>query len=275
MTLNELKTEVCALGFESSVDSDPVFICAANRALAMICTELPTLKTLRAPACPYAPIYYLAQLHHAAGERIELTLSGKAYSFFVTGRGSFTEISDNGRTKTDFDTPFSEYRGIINGSVRLVLEGDGNYELLDLSVYDKLIGDGIDGIPTGRENRILPDELVDDFSEFAEKPRDGSGRLIAGARFDGREVILPTGYRGIVVLRYRSRPKKITRDTSVIDVNHTTAYLLPILTAYFVWIDEEPRLAESYLELYRRLVAVAKQSARVDSAEYTDALRWS
>ena len=199
MTLNELKAEVCALGFESGVDSDAVFICAANRALAMICTELPTLKTLRAPACPYAPSYYLAQLHHAAGECTELTLHGKAYSFSVTGKGRFTEISDNGRTVNDFDTPLSEYRGLINGSVRIILEGEGNYEILELSVYDKMIGDGIDGIPQGRENRILPDELVDDFSEFAGKPRDGSGRIIAGARFDGREVILPTGYRGIAV----------------------------------------------------------------------------
>lgn len=275
MTLNELKKEVAALGFDSGADTDALLISAANRALAMICAELPILKTLRASAYLYAPSYYLAHLHHASGERIDLTLSGKGYSFYLSGKGKFTEISSSGKITHEFDTPLSEQRGLIDGSVRLVLEGEGDFELLELSVYDKLVGDGLEGIPKGRENRIIPDELVDDFAAFAEGPRDSRGKLIAGARIDSREIILPAGYRGIVTVRYESRPKRVTADTSVIDLSADAAYLLPILTAYFVWLDDEPTLAESYLDLYGKLVAIAKRRVASGSCEYTDLSRWS
>ena len=274
MTLFELKKEVAALGFEPGADTDAILISAANRALAMISSELPVLKTLRAPACAHAPRYYLEMLHHEAGERIELSLSGKGYTFYLSGKGKFTEISDSGRIVREFDTPLSEYRGLINGSVRLVFEGDGDYDLLELSVYDVLIGEGLEGIPKNSENRIIPDRLTDDFAAFAEGPRDSRGRLIEGARFDGREIVLPTGSRGIVTVRYESKPKRITADTTVIDLNADAIYLLPILTAYFVWLDDEPRLAESYLDLYHKLVAIAKRRSAPCSAEYTDVTRW-
>ena len=114
MTLNELRTEVAALGFEPGADTDPILISAANRALAMICSEIPRIKTLRAPACPYTPGYFLAHLHHSAGEKIDITLSGRAYAFSVSGRGRFTEISDNGRLVREFDTSLSNFRGFIN-----------------------------------------------------------------------------------------------------------------------------------------------------------------
>lgn len=274
MTLFELKKEVEALGFEPGADTDAIFISAVNRALAMISAELPVLKTLCAPACPYAPTYYLAALHHGAGERIELTLSGKAYVFYLSGKGKYTEISDSGRITYDFDASLTECRGLINESVRLVFDGDGNFDILDLSVYDKLIGEGLDGIPRVRDNRIIPDELVDDFAAFADLPRDSHGRLINGARFDGREIVLPAKYRGITIVRYKCRPKRITADTTVIDLNADELYLLPILTAYFVWLDDEPRLAESYLDLYRKLMETAKRRSASCSAEYVDTTRW-
>jgi hypothetical protein len=274
MTLNELKKEVAALGFEPGADTDAIFISAANRALAMISAELPVLKTLRAPACPYAPTYYLAALYHSAGERIELALSGKAYTFYLSGKGKFTEISDSGRITYDFDASLTERRGLINGSVRLVFEGDGNFDVLELSVYDRLVGKGLDGIPKVQDNRINPDDLVDDFAAFADLPRDSRGRLIKGARFDGREIVLPAEYHGITTVRYESKPKRITSDTAVIDLNAYALYLLPVLTAYFVWLDDEPRLAESYLDLYRKLMETAKRRSASCSAEYIDIARW-
>ena len=275
MTLFELKKEVEALGFEPGANTDTIFISAANRALAMISAELPTLKTLRAPACQYAPSYYLAQLHHGAGEKIELTLSGKAYSCYISGKGKITEITGGTKITYSFDTPLTERRAMLSGVGRLVLEGDGNFDLIDLSVYDKLVGDDVNGIPVGHNNRIIPGELVDDFAAFADVPRDNYGRIISGARIDGGEIVLPIGYRGIVTVRYESKPQKITADTTVIDLNADALYLLPVLTAYFVWLADEPRLAESYLDLYHKLMAIAKRRAGSCPAEYTDVTRWS
>ena len=194
--------------------------------------------------------------------------------FYLTGKGKFTEITSHGKISYDFDAPLTERRGIIDGSGTLVLEGDGNYDLLELSVYDKLIGAGINDIPSGVGNRIIPDKLVNDFAAFADLPRDSRGRLIKGARFDGREIVLPAEYHGITTVRYESRPKRITADTAVIDLNADELYLLPILTAYFVWLDDEPRLAESYLDLYRKLMETAKRRSASCSAEYIDIARW-
>lgn len=274
MTLNELKTEVAALGFETGAIDDSVFIGAANRALAMIYTDLPRLKTLYAPACPIEPTYRLASIHHSAGERIELPLSGRAYSFFVSGSGEFTKVTPLTRTTSEFDTPLSEYRGIIDGDVTLIFEGNGDYEVLNLSTYDRLVGDGAEGIPRDGRVRIDPDGLTDDFAAFAEAPRDADGEIILGAEIDGRELILPAGYRGVVSIRYERRPKRISAAVADIDISPERAHLLPLLTAYFVWIDDEPELAERYRRLYGELAA-AERRRGARTAEYVDALRWA
>ena len=76
-------------------------------------------------------------------------------------------------------------------------------------------------------------------------------------------------------MSYECRPKTITGSTTSIDVSPSAEHLLPILTAYFVWLDDEAELAESYLRLYRSLLATVKRKSRTDSAEYVDSLRWA
>lgn len=274
MTLNELKSEVAALGFDTETADDTLFIGAANRALAMIYADLPRLKTLHAPACPIPPTYYVAAIHHATGERLEFNLSGKVYAFYVSGCGQFTKVTALSSTTCKFDTPLSEYRGIIDGDLTLIFDGYGDYEVLGLSTYDRIVGESASSIPADGRVRINPDQLTDDFAAFAEGPRDASGELIAGARIDGREVVLPAGYHGVVSIRYERRPKKIFRGAADIDVSPELAHLLPLLTAYFVWLDDEPDMAESYLKLYRNLMTAEKRRG-VQSAEYVDALRWA
>ena len=275
MTLNELRTEVSALGFEPGADTDPLLISAANRALTMICAEIPTVKTLRAPACPCVPSYYLCHLHHSAGERTELTLVGRAYSFSVSGRGRFTEISKAGRLVREFDTKISDFRGFIDESVSIVFDGEYDFDVLELSAFDSVIGDALSDIPISVENRICPDEIVDDFFAFTELPRDSEGNIIRGARLDGREVLLPKDFCGAASIRYEARPRMISRNCTAIDVSPSAVHLLPILTAYFVWLDDEPKLAESYLALYREMLASVKKKSCRPSCEYLDATGWA
>lgn len=274
MTLNELRTEVAALGFEPAADTDPILISAANRALATLSSDIPMIKTLRAPSYPYTPSYYFACMHHSAGERTELSLSGRAYAFCVSGKGCFTEISDSGRITQEFDTHLSDYRGFIKGNVRLIFEGD-DYDILELSVFERIISNDLADIPLFPENRIKPDEIVDDFAAFCELPRDSRGHLLADARIDGRELVLPLEHRGIVTVRYKKIPKRISHDTVEIDVDANVEHLLAVLTAYFVWLDDEPSLAESYLELYKKLLPVVKQRTSGGCADYTEALGWA
>ena len=275
MTLNELKTEVRALGLEPGAHTDPFFISAANRALAMICTEMPILKTLHAKAAPYSPSYYLAELHHASGETANLVLAGRAYSFWTAGKGRFTLISGAKRTTQEFDTAISNFRGFIDGKTEIVFDGEGDYDILSLSVFDRIESDAIEDIPTHFDNRIKPDELADDFFAFLELPRDVKGEIINGSRLEGRCAILPPDYRGLVTLTYESLPDVITKNSAKIEISPSAVHLLPILTAYFLWLDDEPALAESYLELYRDLLKTAKRKTARSTAEYGDALGWS
>ena len=183
-------------------------------------------------------------------------------------------------TRTDeiiksFDTPISNFRGFVESGTELVFHGYSEFDILRLTVYDRILSDDVNDIPAIYENRIKPDELVDDFSAFAELPRDADGNFIDGARIEGREIALPAGCREAVTLKYESRPERITMSTGKISISPAAEHLLPILTAYFVWLDDEPTLAENYFKLYRDLVRSLKRKSGIISTEYKDTLGWA
>ena len=90
MTLNDLKDEIAALGFDDSVRLDKTLQIAANRALVTLFTERPIAKTVRIILPCQAPLSYTEKIVHRGGEEVELTLRGRAYAFRVSGKGHFT-----------------------------------------------------------------------------------------------------------------------------------------------------------------------------------------
>ena len=84
MTLNELKAEVGALGFEPGANTDPILISAANRALTMISAEIPLYRSLLVPPLPYTPTYYCEIFHHVGGSMDYFPIPGRAYSCWVS-----------------------------------------------------------------------------------------------------------------------------------------------------------------------------------------------
>lgn len=275
MTLNELRAEVGALGFEPGANTDPILISAANRALSMISAELPVYKTLLSPPLPYSPSYFFETHHHVSESMDYFPLPGRAYSFWVSGKGKFSEITMHSEVIKTFDTPISNFRGFVESGTRIVFHGYSDFDVFWFTVYDKVLSDDINDIPTIYENRIKPDELVGDFAAFVELPRDANGNFIEGARIEGREVILPLSYRNVAMLKYESLPERITRSTGEISISPAAEHLLPILTAYFVWLDDEPTLAENYFKLYRDLVKMMKRKSGSFSCEYKDTLGWA
>ena len=84
-------------------------------------------------------------------------------------------------------------------------------------------------------------------------PTDMSGNLIIGAYSDGLYVTLPDSFSGEAVISYRSVPKTLTLDDgdTAVDIPAYTDHLLPLLTAFFVHLDDDPEKAEIYMSIYR------------------------
>ncbi len=270
MTLNELKTEVSALGFEPEADTDPILITAANRALFMIYSDLPVISSAKIPVTPRKASRYIAKIEHRGGES-RLTLGGVAYSFSVTGRGSYTVRDGCGEIKRDFNTPLSSFEGRISGAGEIVFLGDESFTVFDFKEYDVL---GSSPASDGGY-RVAADDFACDVLSLFEKPRDSEGKVIDGARIDGREITFPRGFSGLATLRYRRYPRKIRNDSSLIDIEEGIAYLLPLLTAYFVWLDDDATRADGYLSLYKRAVGKLAGNRCYADSLYRDVTGWA
>ena len=270
MTLNELKTEVSALGFEPEADTDPILITAANRALFMIYSELPVISTAKIPVSPREASRHIAKFEHRGGTS-RLALGGVAYSFSVSGRGSYTVRDGNGELRRAFDTPLSSFEGRIAGTGEIVFEGEESFTVFDFKEYSVLSSaSASDG-----GYRILSDDFACDILALFEKPRDSEGNVIGGARIDGREIVFPRGFSGLATLRYQRYPRRICNDSALIDIEDGVAYLLPLLTAYFVWLDDDATRAEEYLSLYKRAVGRLACNRSYADSSYRDVTGWA
>ena len=109
-------------------------------------------------------------------------------------------------------------------------------------------------------------------------PKDTSGRIINGAYTDGYNVTFPEDFIGDAVISYKPAPKKLSLDSGEdeIDMPMYTYHLLPLLTAFFVFLDDDTEKADYYMGLYRsesnKLRALFSTS---QDNTYTDVLGWT
>ena len=84
-------------------------------------------------------------------------------------------------------------------------------------------------------------------------PKDTRGVIISGAYCDGLHVTLPDSFVGEAVITYRVMPHDVTVDDGEgeVDIPTYLEHLLPLLTAFFVLLDDEPDKAEYYAQIYR------------------------
>ena len=268
-------SEVAALGFESEIDADLAFTSAATRAIRHIFTDRAVTKSLRLYPRASAPAFYIERLTHNAGRDVSLLLEGTAYSFKLSGCGSFTV----GGEEHAFRTDGAAFRGFCSKGDNITFSGDFLYTVYDLSVFSERVGDNISDIPI-RGEPIVYDmcKLTDDFLAFSGPIRDGKGRSIHGARFEGSLVYLPEGASGEVVISYRRAPRAITGfDTSaIIDIPTEAMALLPLLTASYLWLDDDSAKAEYYMQLYQSEIAsLRRYISPSQSSAYEVPNRWA
>ena len=108
-------------------------------------------------------------------------------------------------------------------------------------------------ITAGDEKSFDLGKVVKNPLMITSPPKDTRGAVICGAYCDGLSVTLPDSFVGKAVITYRVMPKSVTLDDGEheIDVPPYLEHLLPLLTASFVLLDDDPEKADVYAQIYR------------------------
>ena len=97
---------------------------------------------------------------------------------------------------------------------------------------------------------------------------DKNGNPIASVKLADGVIRAPFDFRGELYLTYYRSPAKIKGDdpNELIDVSEECAPMLPLLTASFMWLDDDAAKAQYYMSLYRDMVANVKrfQTSKID-----------
>ena len=279
MTVKELLQEVKSLGFAEYARLDDSFVCAANRALRALLTERPTRKstTVFAPKCK--PLTETATLTHEAGIDLCLTLTGRAISMRLYGKGRYTLTDDLGVRSQDFDARGERFSDFISGECEICFSGEYTYSIYSLSTFDTLFGSRRIDIPDGSGKvRLDMNEILHDFLCFTSPVRDKSGNIIEDAELCGSTLTLPVGFVGEVEIVYARAPRKISLldPSEDVDIPASYSHALPLLIAYYMLLPEDEDKAAEYLRRYKEsLSAVDKIRYEGAKSDYTDTHGWA
>ena len=262
MTVKELCEAVAHLGFESEISDTRTLLSAANRALGLIFIDRPVPGRIRLDVISPKPVYTKWEIQHEGGESESFPLSGRAYTFRLSGRGSYTVWDGESPTKKDFFGDSIIVRGRLKIGGRVDFEGEFPYTVRALACYLAHF-DSDSEVPELSETREIDlTSLVTDYMSPYTPPTDLRGNPITSATIINGVLSLPMSFSGEVNLTYRKRAPRLDGDgDSEIPLPSDVEPLLPIATAAFLWLDDEPDRAEYYMSLYREESAILRRYA--------------
>ncbi len=279
MTLNEIKNEVLSLGFEKNIPDDDAFVNALKLGLRTAYSERGVLGRLRFYQRSPIPTLHIPCVYHEGGDKVEkIEAFGRYLCMRLTGKGEVTVSDSDGERHHPFDTEFTYFHTRINGSTTVTFSGEYPYEVLFFSVYSENFPDGYEVPEYGFEREYELCELAKDYLCVASLPEDGSGRTIKGSDVRSGALVIPYSYTGEVRLTYRRRAPEIREDYPDEELGIATelAHLIPLITAAYVWLDDDFDKAQYYMSLYREGMAALKLYSRSSTeSAYEDVLRWS
>lgn len=278
MTLNDIKKEVAALGFESESAIDTSIEFAARRALATIYNEHGVLATGRIYQNSPMPRMHLPMVIHTPDKDDVISLTDCTYAFVISGVGAF-EISDkDGARVEDFDTRESYVYGRVKGTAEIRFMGEFRYTVYDLCTYDEAFAEGEAPPRYAKMREYSLKELLPDFLFASAAPIDREGKRIDGATVSCGRLKVPYGYVGEILLEYRKSAPEVSVNTPEKDLMIPTELeeLVPLLSAAYVWLDDDADKAQYYMSLYRDgMSAVKLYTRREVECEFTDTTRWA
>ena len=297
MQVRELYEQVSQLGFEDSLENDKRFYYAANRGLLQVNAIRPAISHF---VIPHMPIENKVASSFEPIERSEtLTYSAygaKAYYFEAMGKGTAYIQGENGNLlkpiEIDSMGKFTAYKGFIkdgvnfvSGRVEIRFEGAFTYFVKNVALYATVYSDRWEDIPVYAP--FLAYDIagsVDNFLTLDTPPMDAEDltRLDGNYRVEGNRVILlPYNMRGEVRVRYKRKPRKLVYgvsakdDITEIDLDEELCSLLPLLVASYIWVEDEPNLAQYYLTLYNSRAAELEYRARnYDPVNFENIYGW-
>ena len=278
MTVTELMEEVSILGFENSLENERAFLISANRALRLIFSERGISSSLKMIQNNPLPVFHLERYSHRAGDERTFSLGGMAISFKVCGEGSFRIDDGKKITEEKFNTPMGVIRKFIGGSAEITFLGALGYEVLDLCSFETLKSAEEKNIPV--YSTLSSHDLSiykNDILTLCGEPEDDTGGKIDRASYRGNLLILPYSFDGEVAVFYKRAPKAITLsdENEEVDIPSDCRHLLPLLTAAYLWLDDDEEKAQYYMQLYREAMALLKRySPENRDTKFNDVLGW-
>ena len=246
--------DVAALGFEGEIADVDIFMSSANRALALIYSDRAVTKETEISYEAPRVLSYIPNYRHTGGKKTTFRLSGAAYSFKSTGNGFYT-VKDGYKSEThELYGNMSEHRGFMSGDGEITFFGDFSFSVYHLSSFESRFGSDVsDVIIYDGVDRIDAASLLPDFLSFHTLPTDSSGKAIKSAYVRENYLYLPSGFRGEIRLSYRCTAPvlSIFSPDTPINIPRDTEPLVSLLTASFMWLDDDSEKAEYYMALYR------------------------
>ena len=247
MTYKQLYAEVAALGFEGEIENQPALLFSANRALKSLAALMPAYGTVTLIQRAFTPLSHIPELNYVPGKEITVPLRGAVFSFKFSGAGTVT-LKERHRVSPFFmDSPYTEFRKyLLDGEGELVLSGNIAFTIKDLACFPYVLGTSEADIPLIAPHRSY------DFFGFTTLPTDEHGRTIAGSYFRDETLFIPSDYEGEIHLIYHRVPREITSDApnAPIDLSPSMTHLLALLTAAYLWIDDDSAKSQFYMQMY-------------------------
>lgn len=278
MTLNELLAETYALGFEDAGRLDPAFAFAASRALRLITSEHGYEKCSKIFIPSLDISYHERELHGSQSKTVKFVARGTAYSFRAYGTGTFF-VKDGTVTRAfTFSTADSPFRGkIINGEAEFTFFSGTAFTLIDFAAFASVYSE--EDIPLYAELRSYNlGEQIPDFSYATRPPTTPDGKELEGAYISGEELKLPATLCGELSIYYKSIPRALTVDDGEkdIDIPKKCLHLLPILTAAYIWLDDDEQKAAYYMQIYNdESQRLRRGTPKLIDSKYTDTAGWA
>ena len=260
MKVEQLRESVAALFFESGIYDERLFILSSNRALGLIFTDREVTSEAILDVDRPTPRMVFDSYVHGGHDAESFPIEGVAYSFRASGRGLYTVKDKSGSITREISGDGGIYRGFISGEGSISFHGDYRYTVYSLALFDSLVSPDAADIPIAYpEYEIDLPGRIPNFLAIASLPYGKDGRAVRGARIVGSKLYLPRDVTGEIRLLYRRSPKRIVSDSKEdIDVPRECECLLPLLTASFMWIDDDAEVAQYYMALYKNALATVR-----------------
>ena len=281
MTCGELRQAVLHLGIAEGFDDtalEAAFPDAATRALA----ELSRLRPRRArTTVTHSPILPMCDPVSFRHERDSVAVSyagAVSFCFYISGGEGTLDVICNGRTRTlpinGAPRTFISYRvrDIFpdldgKGELQLVFRGDYFYKISELCFFDLLTSDG-KVTPPSEASAYDLSAITDDFLRFCDDPVSSEDGTVPEYYTEGSVLLLPMSVAdGDYTVHYEHKPAAITADTpddERLDADADVCDLLPLITAFYVWIDDFPDKAKIFYQRYAEQAALVRDKRRFD-----------